>query len=242
MLPQRIGEVAPGFVDRCGAIFQSISSDRKESAVQQPTYPIRLSVDYPDRDLDRTTTLLRIFVSIPILVVLGCVSGSTWQFSSGNGTTKAVAGAGGLLFLGPLLMIVFRQKYPRWWFDWNFELLGFGNRIGAYLALMDDHYPSTDERQAVALEFPYPDAKQGLNRWLPLVKWLLAIPHYILLVFLWIAAVVSVLIAWFAILFTGRYPRGLFDFVLGVFRWTNRVVGYAFVLVTDQYPPFRLNL
>ena len=138
-------------------------------------------------------------------------------------------------------MILFRQKYPRWWFDWNLEMLRFSNRIGVYLALMDDRYPSTDERQAVALDFSYPDAKQGLNRWLPLVKWLLAIPHYIVLVFLWIAAVVSVVIAWFAILFTGRYPRGLFDFVLAVFRWTNRVVGYALILVTDEYPPFRLS-
>ncbi len=117
----------------------------------------------------------------------------------------------------------------------------FSNRIGVYLALMDDRYPSTDERQAVALDFPYPDAKEGLNRWLPIVKWLLAIPHVVLLVFLWFAALVAVVVAWFAILFTGRYPRGLFDFVLGVFRWTNRVVGYAFILVTDQYPPFQLN-
>ena len=138
-------------------------------------------------------------------------------------------------------MILFRQKYPRWWFDWNRELLRFSNRIGVYLALMDDRYPSTDEQQAVALDFAYPDARQGLNRWLPLVKWLLAIPHYIVLVFLWLAALVSVVIAWFAILFTGRYPRGLFDFVLGVFRWTNRVVGYALILVTDEYPPFRLS-
>ncbi|MGH3141658.1 MAG: DUF4389 domain-containing protein, partial [Gaiellales bacterium] len=163
-----------------------------------------------------------------------------WQWSSDSGS-RVAAGAGGLLFLGPLLMIVFRRKYPRWWFDWNLELLRFSNRIGVYLALMDDRYPSTDERQAVVLDFPYPDAKQGLNRWLPLVKWLLAIPHYILLVFLWIAAVASVIIAWFAILFTGRYPRRLFDFTLGVIRWTNRVAGYAFILVTDEYPPFRLR-
>jgi len=240
MLPQRIGEVAPGFVDRCGAIFQSISSDRKESAVQQPTYPIRLSVDYPDRDLDRTTTLLRIFVAIPILVVLGCVSGSTWQFSSGNGTTKAVAGAGGLLFLGPLLMIVFRQKYPRWWFDWNLELQRFSTRVGAYLALMDDRYPATDDQQSVHLDYDYPDVPRQLNRWLPLVKWLLAIPHYVVLVVLNIAAIVTVIVVWFTILFTGRYPRGAFDFVEGVIRWNNRVAGYAFTLVTDEYPPFRL--
>jgi hypothetical protein len=137
-------------------------------------------------------------------------------------------------------MIVFRQKYPRWWFDWNRELLRFTNRILAYLALMDDRYPSTDDSQSVTLSFGYPDAKEGLNRWLPLVKWLLAVPHYVLLFFLTIAAVVSVIIAWFAILFTGRYPRGLFEFVLGVLRWGNRVTGYAFALVTDEYPPLRL--
>jgi hypothetical protein len=137
-------------------------------------------------------------------------------------------------------MILFRQKYPRWWFDWNRELLRFSNRIGVYLALMDDRCPSTDEEQAVDLDFPYPDAKTELNRWLPLVKWLLAIPHYIVLAFLFLAAIVSVVIAWFAILFTGRYPRGLFDYLVGVGRWTNRVVAYAFTLVTDRYPPFRL--
>ena len=87
---------------------------------------------------------------------------------------------------------------------------------------------------------PYPDAERDLNRWLPLVKWLLAIPHFIVLVFLWIAAFFVVVVAWFAILFTGRYPRGLFDFVVGVGRWTNRVTAYAIVLVTDEYPPFRL--
>jgi len=207
----------------------------------EPAYPVRFSVEYPDRELNRLTTAFRLIVAIPILIVAGSIGGHEEAFGAGRHAGTIGAGLGGLLFLAPLLMILFRQKYPRWWFDWNLELLRFSNRIGVYLALMDDRYPSTDERQAVALDFPYPDAKQGLNRWLPLVKWLLAIPHYILLVFLWIAAVVSVVIAWFAILFTGRYPRGLFDFVLGVFRWTNRVVGYAFILVTDEYPPFRLN-
>jgi hypothetical protein len=207
----------------------------------EPAYPVRFSVEYPDRELNRLTTAFRLIVAIPILIVAGSIGGHEEAFGVGRHAGTIGAGLGGLLFLAPLLMILFRQKYPRWWFDWNLELLRFSNRVGVYLALMDDRYPSTDERQAVALDFPYPDAKQGLNRWLPLVKWLLAIPHYILLVFLWIAAVVSVLIAWFAILFTGRYPRGLFDFVLGVFRWTNRVVGYAFILVTDEYPPFRLN-
>ncbi len=216
--------------------------------MQQPAYPVTFAVDYPERPLDRVTTLFRIFVAIPIMIVLGAVSGSAWQYPSqdridavGSNGTLLVAGAGGLLFFGPLLMILFRQKYPRWWFDWNLELLRFSNRVGVYLALMDDRYPSTDDHQAVHLDYPYPDVERDLNRWLPLVKWLLAIPHYIVLAFLSIAALVAVIIAWFAILFTGRYPRGLFDFVEGVFRWSNRVSGYAVTLVTDQYPPFRLG-
>ena len=206
-----------------------------------PGYPVQFSVDYPARDLNRVTTGFRIFVVIPILVVAAVLEGSggDWGGTAHHGTTVA-GGTGGVLFFAPLLMILFRRKYPRWWFDWNRELLRFSNRIGVYLALMDDAYPSTDEHQSVKLDFEYPDAEQGLNRWLPLVKWFLAIPHYIVLSFLWLAAFVCVIFAWFAILFTGRYPRGLFDFVLGVFRWTNRVVGYAFIFVTDQYPPFSL--
>jgi hypothetical protein len=204
-------------------------------APEQP-YPVQFSIEYPDRDLNRLTTALRLIVAIPILIVAATLGGTY-----GGDGGKFAAGAGGVLFLATLLMIVFRQKYPRWWFDWNLEFLRFENRITAFLALMDDRYPSTDEHQAVMLDFPYPDAKQGLNRWLPLVKWLLAIPHYIVLFFLGIAALVVIVLAWFAILFTGRYPRGLFDFVLGVMRWGNRVVAYAFVLVTDRYPPFRLT-
>ena len=208
--------------------------------MQQASYPVQFSVDYPDRALNRLTTFFRIIVAIPILIVLGSVSGGTWQSSSGNQTTVVAAGAGGLLFFGPLLMMVFRQKYPRWWFDWNLELQRFSNRVGAFLALMDDRYPSTDDQQSVHLDYPYPDAERDLNRWLPLVKWFLAIPHYIVLVFLDIAAVAVVIVAWVAILITGRYPRGWFDFVEGVIRWNNRVVAYAFLLVTDDYPPFRL--
>jgi hypothetical protein len=207
--------------------------------MEQTSYPVQFAVAYPDRALNRLTTFFRIFVAIPILIVLGSVSGSTWQWSTET-TRGAVAGAGGFVVFAPLLLILFRQKYPRWWFDWNLELLRFSNRVVTYLALMEDQYPSTDEQQAVLLEYPYPDVPRDLNRWLPLVKWLLAIPHYIVLFFLEIAAVVVVIVVWFAILFTGRYPRGLFDFVAGVIRWHNRVVGYAIVMVTDQYPPFRL--
>jgi hypothetical protein len=204
----------------------------------QSMYPVQFSVDYPDRSLNRLTSAFRIFVAIPILIVLGTVSGSTIAWSGES--AAAVSGAGGMLFLGPLLMILFRGKYPRWWFDWNLELQRFTNRVVVYLALMDDKYPSTEEQQAVHLEYAYPDVSRDLNRWLPLVKWLLVIPHFIVLVFLWIAAVVVVVLAWFAILFTGRYPLGMFRFVEGVLRWGQRVIAYAFLLVTDSYPPFRL--
>jgi hypothetical protein len=214
--------------------------------MQQATYPVQFSVDYPDRPLNRLTTFFRIFMVIPIAIVLGAVAGGTWQWTSGTSggrtvVVAAAAGAGGLLFFAPLLMIVFRKKYPRWWFDWNLELQRFSTRVSTYLALLDDRYPSTTDHQSVHLDYAYPDAERELNRWLPLVKWFLAIPHYIVLAFLNIAMVVVVIIAWFAILFTGHYPRGMFDFVEGVIRWNNRVLAYALVLVTDQYPPFRLS-
>ena len=206
-----------------------------------PAYPVNLSVEYPDRPLDRLSTAFRIFVAIPIMIVLGAVSGTTWSYYSSSGTVHVVAGAGGLLFLGPLLMILFRQKYPRWWFDWNLELQRFTNRVLVYVLLMDDRYPSTDQEQGLRLDYVYPDVPRELNRFLPLVKWLLVIPHFIVLAFLWIAVFFVVIVAWFAILFTGRYPRGIFDFVEGVVRWGQRVVAYAFTLVTDRYPPFSLR-
>jgi hypothetical protein len=199
-------------------------------------YPVTFSVDYPDRDLDRLTTFFRIFTVIPIAIVAALLPGAS---SSGVAWGGAAVG-GSLVVLPTVLMILFKKKYPRWWFDWNIELLRFSNRIGVYLALMDDEYPSTDERQAVHLDFAYPDVER-LERGLPLVKWLLAIPHYIVLVFLYVGVLFAVIGAWFAILATGRYPRGIFSFVEGTIRWSNRVTGYAFTLVTDEYPPFRLK-
>jgi hypothetical protein len=207
------------------------------------TYPVTFAVDFPDRGLNRLTTAFRLIVAIPIAIILSLVSSESIHYATStngaNETVTTIATGGGLLFLPLVLMLLFRQKYPRWWFDWNLQLLRFSSRVSAYIALLDDHYPSTDEEQSVHLDFAYPDARQ-LNRWLPLVKWLLAIPHYIVLIFLGIGAIVAIILAWFAILFTGKYPRGLFDFVVGVMRWSNRVTGYAFVLVTDEYPPFSL--
>jgi hypothetical protein len=205
------------------------------------SYPLTYSVDYPDRDLNRLTTFFRFFVVIPIFIVLGSVSGGTYSFTTGNDATTAGVAAGGLLVFGPLLMILFRKKYPRWWFDWNRELLRFTQRVYAYFLLLSDEYPSTDEQQYVHLEIEYPNAESDLGRGMPLVKWFLAIPHYIVLFFLYIGAFFAVVFAWFAILFTGRYPRSLFDFVVGVERWGLRVAAYGFLLVTDKYPPFSLE-
>ena len=194
-------------------------------------YPVEFSVDYPQKPLDKVSTFFRIFAVIPIAIIVGLVSGGSETWIS----------AGGLLFAATGLMIVFQQKYPRWWFDWNYQLLAFGARVASYIGLLRDEYPSTDEEQAVHLKLAYPDVKAQLNRWLPLVKWFLAIPHYIVLLLLGIAAFFCWIFAWFAILFTGNYPRGLFDFITGVYRWYVRVIAYAFVLVTDQYPPFSLH-
>jgi hypothetical protein len=209
--------------------------------MQTDAYPVTFSVDYPERPLNRLSTAFRIIVAIPIVILLATVSGGEFgEFGEEAGRSTFIL-AGGFLFIPPLLMILFREKYPRWWFDWNLQLARFGNRVAIYLALMDDRYPSTDEEQSVHLDFPYPDVPRDLSRWLPIVKWLLAIPHYIVLFFLYIGLIVTVIISWFAILFTGTYPRGLFDYAEGVFRWTNRVSGYAFLLITDKYPPFRLS-
>ena len=178
---------------------------------------------------------------IPIAIILALVSGANSGWGGMHGWDWHYAAGGGILFLATLLMILFRQKYPRWWFDWNVALIKLSTRVSTYIGLLTDVYPSTDEEQAVHIEIPYPDVPKDLNRWLPLVKWFLAIPHYIILAFLGIAAFVCVVIAWFAILFTTRYPRGLFDFVVGVYRWSLRVAAYAFLLTTDQYPLFSLS-
>ncbi len=214
-----------------------MSNTHDASASVSTDYPARLDIEYPEGKRNRATTIFRVILAIPIVIVVGFLTRSL----SGDQTDEAGTAAAFALFAPTLLMILFRQKYPRWWFDWNLELARFFTRVTAYLALMRDEYPSTDEQQAVHLDLDYPDAAKDLNRWMPLVKWLLAIPHYIVLALLAVAAIVSVVIAWFAIIFTGRYPRGLFDFVLGVQRWGLRVQAYMWLLITDEYPPFSLK-
>ncbi len=202
-------------------------------------YPLSLSIDYPDGDRNRLTTFFRLFMLIPIWVILAFLGSSEISMEESDWGTYSSSGA--FVFLPLVLMILFRKKYPRWWFDWNLAMAKFSTRVFAYFALLMDEYPSTDEEQSVHLEIVYPDAQQNLNRWLPLVKWLLAIPHYIILFFLYIVALVLMIFAWFSILLAGRYPRDWFDWVVGVERYNLRVMAYAFLLTTDRYPPFRLS-
>lgn len=208
------------------------------------SYPARLEIDYPD-SMDRLSTFFRLIWAIPIVLIISLVSGpaatSRVVDQSGNVIESASAGATVGLFIATALMIVFRQRYPRWWFDFGLELGRFGSRVSAYIFLLTDRYPSTVDAQSVHLDVTYPDAERDLNRWLPLIKWLLALPHYIVLAVLLIAVLFVTIFAWFAILFTGMYPRGAFDFVVGVYRWAIRVWAYAFLLVTDAYPPFSLR-
>jgi hypothetical protein len=212
------------------------------------SYAARLDIDYPET-LDRVTTFFRLLWAIPILIIVSLLTATSSETvtiitEAGEMVSKVTRSGGGItggLAVATALMIVFRRRYPRWWFDFSREFARFGTRVGAYLALLTDKYPSTVDEQSVHLEIDYPDAEKDLNQWLPLVKWFLAIPHYIVLAVLIAVAVIVVLIAWFAILFTGRYPRGLFDFVVGVGRWSLRVEAYAFLLVTDEYPPFSLQ-
>ena len=208
---------------------------------QDNAYPVQFNVDYPEGPRNRLTALVRIILAIPILIIVALVSGYS---SSGNLTIDQATSplvVGGVVWTATILMLLFRRKYPRWWFDWNLELQRFSARVGAYLGLLRDEYPSTDEEQSVHLDIPHPTAEKDLNRFLPLVKWLLAIPHYIVLIILGLIAFIITIIAWFAILILGRYPKGMFDFVVGVSRWGYRVAAYAFLLSTDRYPPFRLG-
>jgi hypothetical protein len=207
------------------------------------SYPASLEIDYP-KQLDRVTTFFRLIWVIPILVILALLTGSgndVIMEEANKEIAKSGSGIMGGLAAATALMIAFRQRYPKWWFDFALELNRFSTRVSAYLLLLTDKYPSTVEDQTVHLDVKYPDVKKELSWWLPLVKWLLALPHYVVLAVLAVGAVIATIIAWFSILFTGRYPKSLFDYVVGVGRWSLRVNAYAFLLVTDKYPPFSLK-
>ena len=206
-------------------------------AEKKAAYPVNLNIDYP-KQLNRWTTFFRFIMVIPIFIILAMLIGGQGDSETSGGTRLLIAG--GFVFGPTLLMILFRKKYPKWWFDWNVALTKFAFRVVSYLVFLRDEYPSTDDEQAVHVQIAYPNAEKDLMRGMPLVKWLLAFPHYIVLFFLALAAVICTIIAWFAILFTGKYPKGLFNFVVGVLRWDLRVDAYIFLLTTDEYPPFTL--
>lgn len=218
---------------------QPVPPTQPAQPFQPAAYPVDLSIEYQDRELNRTTTFFRLFAAIPILIIISAIGAYGTAFQ--DGTVGWSVAAAGVLGFPTALMIIFREKYPRWWFDFSKELTAFSFRVGIYLLLLDDRYPSTTDRQSLQLKLEYPDVQRELSRFMPIIKWLLAFPHYVVLFFLWIVVFFATIFAWFAILFTGRYPRWIFDFVVGVQRWTLRVEAYVALLVTDKYPPFRLE-
>jgi hypothetical protein len=185
-------------------------------------YPVRFDVQYPEQ-LSRWLIFVKWILAIPHFLILYALN--------------AVAG---ICVLIGFFAILFTRQFPRGLWDFVVNTRRWNENNSAYIALMRDEYPPFSWEPGVypvTLEVDYPEE---MNRWLPLVKWLLAIPHLIVLSVLYIAAIVVIIIAWFAILFTGQFPRGMFDFVVGVMRWNNRVYAY-FYLLRDEYPPFSLK-
>ena len=184
-------------------------------------YPAQFDVEYTEAR-NRVTVLFRLILAIPILILSSLVTAAVQNLS-----------------FGVALMLLFRRRYPRVWFDWALYVNQFSYRVNAYMAFLVDEYPSTTDPQRVRTDAQLDEA--SLSRGMPLVKWFLAIPHYIVLALLFVAVAVVLLLAWFIILITGRFPRGMFNFVVGTMRWTWRVNAYALLLSTDRYPPFSLK-
>lgn len=191
-------------------------------AAPAPGYPLRFDVEYPER-LSRLLIFVKWLLAIPHFIVLYFLGIIAELF----------------LLIG-FFAILFTKKYPKGLFDFVVNVYRWNANAVAYTALMRDEYPpfSWDAGQyPVTFEVDYPEE---LNRWLPLIKWLLAIPHMVVLFFLYIVALVLWVLAWFAILITGRFPRGMFDFMVGAMRWQYRVTAYAY-LMRDEYPPFSMK-
>ena len=185
---------------------------------------------------NRKTVLFRGILVVPAFVFLTSFSAATWSEGSDSGI-----GAAGIVFLPTLLALLFRKKYPSFVLTFNHAVLELGTRVFAYLFLLNDDYPSIERNPNVAVIFPDIEGGAKLNRWLPLVKWFLAIPHYIVgSIYIALSVFVSV-IAWVQTSATGKYPAWAGEIVLGSFAYWNRVQGYMLLLVTDEYPTFRLK-
>ncbi len=203
----------------------------------ETSYPVRFEAEYPEQ-LGRLSSAFRIILYIPVAIFLALVGGQAFSYSDfGDATTTSVAGGGGII-LAIWATVIVRQYVPHWLFDFQVALMRFQARAYGYLALLTDRFPAFEGEYPINFEVRYPDK---LSRWkVAIWKIITSIPHIIILIFLFLAAFVVIVIAWFAILFTGRYPQGLHTFVAGVFRWSLRVQAY-FLSLTDDYPPFSLE-
>ena len=182
---------------------------------------------------DRKSVLLRIFLVVPMAIFISA-------FTAWSGSTEASTFLSGLLFLPVLLALVFRGIYPSYILDFNRSLLALSTRVTAYILLLNDKYPSIEESEDVKITFPDVEGGAKLNRYMPLVKWLLAVPLYIVGVVYAFYGLAVLIFTWFTILFTGKMPAFSGEVLLGVTQYWNRVYGYAFLLVTDEYPSFSL--
>jgi hypothetical protein len=205
--------------------------------IAEPSYPVSFEAEYPEQ-LGRLSSAFRIILYIPVAIFLALVGGQAFSYSDfGDVTSITLAGGGGIV-LAIWAAVLVRQYIPHWLFDFQVALMRFQARAYGYLALLTDRFPAFEGEYPINFEVSYPDR---LNRWkVAIWKIITSIPHIIILIFLYVAALVVVMIAWFAILFTGRYPQGLHTFVAGVFRWSFRVQAYIYSL-TDEYPPFSFD-
>ena len=183
------------------------------------------------RKRNRATTFFRPILIIPILIFVG-------TFSSSNSGATSISFT---LAVPVLLALVFRNIYPSYIYGFNQSFLELQNRISLYALYLTDEFPSIEKSKYVTITLPEVRGGKALNRWLPLVKWLLAIPLYVVGVVYLAVTVIYTIIAWFNILFTGKYPKFAIDFVVGTVQFWNRVTGYAFILVTDEYPTFSVK-
>ena len=197
---------------------------------------VKTEIQIKHKDRNRTTVFWRGILAFPVVIFVAAFAQSTFSESE-NGA----AGTAGLIVLPTLLALLFRGKYPSYVLTFNHALIELSTRLAAYVLILNDKYPSIESNSKVSVVFPDVDGGKKLNRWLLLVKWILALPHYIVgIVYLLISLVVTV-IAWVQTSITGKYPRWAGEIVFGTIAYWNRVQGYMLLLVTDKYPSFKLK-
>jgi len=191
-----------------------------------------IQVELEDRN--RLTAFFRLVIVMPVAIYVSAfaidsISTDTWGYS-----------LGGLIFLPTLLALVFRGIYPSYALAFNHALISLETRVNAYALLLTDDYPSIEENDIVKITLPEVGEGSQLNRYLPLIKWFLAIPLYVMAIIYLVYGLFLTLFAWLSILFSGKYPVWCADAMVGILAFYNRVYGYAFILITDEYPSFSL--